>query len=85
MKRKRHTPEEIIKKLREAGGMLAGGKNVEKVSRACRSLGQPRSTHRYRGRRRRVDGDLIKAMRRIARREPRAGYRSVARHLKREG
>jgi putative transposase len=53
--------------------------------RACRSLGQPRSTHRYRGRRRRVDSDLIKAMRRIARREPRAGYRSVARHLKREG
>ena len=53
--------------------------------RACRSLGLPRSTHRYKGRRRSADADLIKAIRRIARREPRAGYRSVAKYLKREG
>jgi len=53
--------------------------------RACRSLGQPRSTHRYKGRRPRADEDLIKAIRRIARSEPRAGYRGVARYLKREG
>jgi hypothetical protein len=29
MKRKRHTAEEIIKKLREAAGIIAGGKSVE--------------------------------------------------------
>jgi transposase-like protein len=33
MKRKRHTPEEIIKKLREASEGLAAGKSVEEVSR----------------------------------------------------
>ena len=53
--------------------------------RACASLGQPRSTQRYRGRRREADAKLIDAMRRIARREPRSGYRSVARYLRREG
>lgn len=35
MKRKRHTPEEIIKKLREAATLLAGGQSVEEV---CRKL-----------------------------------------------
>jgi putative transposase len=29
MKKKRHTPEEIIKKLREAEGLIAAGKGVE--------------------------------------------------------
>jgi hypothetical protein len=29
MKNKRHTPEEIIKKLREAAMLLAGGQSVE--------------------------------------------------------
>lgn len=42
MKRKRHKPEEIIKKLREAGGMLAGGKSVEEV---CRELGVSPATY----------------------------------------
>lgn len=53
--------------------------------RACAALGQPRSTQRYRGMRRSADAGLIEAMRRIALREPRAGYRGVARYLKREG
>ena len=35
MKRKRHTPEEIIKKLREAATLLAGGQSVEEV---CKKL-----------------------------------------------
>lgn len=34
MKRKRHTPEEIIKKLRTAGEALGAGKSVEEASRA---------------------------------------------------
>lgn len=53
--------------------------------RACRGLGQPRSTQRYRCRRPQGDGSLVEAMRRIALREPRAGYRAVARYLRREG
>jgi len=34
MKKKRHTPEEIIKKLREAEGVIAAGKGVEVAARA---------------------------------------------------
>ena len=33
MKRKRHTAEEIIKKLREAAGLIAGGKTAEEAAR----------------------------------------------------
>lgn len=36
MKRKRHTAEEIIKKLRVIGELLAGGKSVEE---GCRGSG----------------------------------------------
>lgn len=53
--------------------------------RACKSLGQPRSTQRYTGRRREVDASLVKAIRQVAGREPRAGYRSVAKYLRRDG
>lgn len=42
MKRKRHTPEEIIKKLRVAGEELACGKSVEEV---CRSQGVSVATY----------------------------------------
>ena len=46
MKRKRHTPEEIIKKLREAATLLAGGQGVEEV---CRKLEvSPPTYHRWR-------------------------------------
>lgn len=34
MKKKRHTPEEIIKKLREAEGLIAVGKGVDGAARA---------------------------------------------------
>jgi putative transposase len=53
--------------------------------RACRSLGQPRSTQRYRCQRTQIDAGLVRAMRRIAGHEPRAGYRTVARYLRWEG
>jgi putative transposase len=44
MKRKRHTPEEVIKKLRRADEELAGGKGIEDV---CRSLEiSPATYHR---------------------------------------
>ncbi len=45
MKRKRHTPEEIIKKLREAATFLAGGQSVEEV---CKRLEvSPPTYHRW--------------------------------------
>lgn len=45
MKRKRHTPEEIIKKLREAATQLAGGQSVEEV---CKRLEvSPPTYHRW--------------------------------------
>lgn len=36
MKKTRHTPEQIIRKLRDAEKQLAAGKDVEEI---CRSLG----------------------------------------------
>ena len=35
MKRKKHNPEQIIRKLREADGMLASGKSI---GQACQAL-----------------------------------------------
>jgi putative transposase len=46
MKRKRHTPEQIIKKLRDADTMLAAGKTIGQVAQA---LGVSEQTfHRWR-------------------------------------
>jgi putative transposase len=46
MKRKRHSPEQIIKKLREADAMLAGGKTI---GQACQTLEVSEQTfHRWR-------------------------------------
>ena len=53
--------------------------------RACRTLGQARSSQRDRAKPKEDDARLTAAIRRIAAREPRAGYRGVRRHLVREG
>ncbi len=46
MKRKRHSPEEIIKKLREAATLLSGGESLEAV---CKKLEvSPPTYHRWR-------------------------------------
>lgn len=48
MKRKRHTPDEIIRKLREAEAELGAGR---KVADACKKLGVSEVTfHRWRAR-----------------------------------
>jgi len=45
-KRKRHTPEQVIRKLGEADTMLVAGKDVGQV---CQALGVSESTlHRWR-------------------------------------
>ena len=53
--------------------------------RACKTLGQPRSSQRYNAKPKEGDARLTAAIRRIASREPRAGYRGVRRLLAREG
>ena len=46
MKRKRHNPEQVIKKLRDADAMLASGKTIGQV---CQTLGVSEQTfHRWR-------------------------------------
>ena len=46
MKGKKHKPEEIIKKLREAATLLAGGQGIEEV---CKKLEvSPPTYHRWR-------------------------------------
>ena len=46
MKRKRHDPEQVIKKLREADAMLASGKTI---GQACQALEVSEQTfHRWR-------------------------------------
>jgi transposase InsO family protein len=53
--------------------------------RVARTLGLARSTLRYRPRERDAEQPLIKAIRRLARRHPRRGYRFVHALLEREG
>ena len=63
MKRKRHTPEEIIKKLREAESLLAAGKSVED---ACRALGVSTPTyHRWKSQYGGVKKDALKRLREL--------------------
>lgn len=46
MKRKRHSPEQIIRKLREAEGMLSAGKGIAEI---CQKLEISEQTfHRWR-------------------------------------
>ena len=46
MKRKRHSPEEIVRKLRDADGMLAAGRTLPVV---CQTLAVSEATfHRWR-------------------------------------
>jgi len=58
--KKRHTPEQVVRKLREADARLSGGASVAEV---CRELGVSEATyHRWR---RRYDGMEVQAMRKL--------------------
>jgi transposase-like protein len=46
MKRRRHTPEQVIRKLREADRLLAEGKDVDEVARYLEV--SPQTYHRWR-------------------------------------
>jgi len=60
---------------------------VLKVSerRACRVLGQPRSTQRFKAALTEKDKGLVEAIRQISEKKPRYGYRRITAHLKRKG
>jgi transposase InsO family protein len=53
--------------------------------RACRVIGQPRSSQRYAGRKAERDRRLAERMVRLSRENPRYGYRRVWAMLRREG
>jgi transposase InsO family protein len=53
--------------------------------RACKAIGQPRSTQRLRSSRAKKDGALTQRMIELARRNPRYGYRRIWILLRREG
>ncbi len=53
--------------------------------RACRALGQPRSTQRYVGTEREREEELLLRIRTLARENPRYGYRRIKALLVREG
>jgi len=53
--------------------------------RACRVLGQPRSTQRHEPARPDLDGQLVKEMGELRRKRPRYGYRRIWRELVRKG
>jgi transposase-like protein len=64
MKRKRHTPEQIIRKLREAEGLLAEGKTVAVV---CQRLEVCEQTfHRWRNQYGGMKGNDMKRLKELA-------------------
>lgn len=62
-KRKRHTPEQVIAKLREAEAMLAGGKTLAQV---CQSLEVSEATyHRWREQYGGMKADAVKRLKEL--------------------
>ncbi len=58
MKRKRHTPEQIIRKLREADGLLAEGKTIAEIGQRLEISEQ--TFHRWRNQYGGMKGDDMK-------------------------
>ena len=53
--------------------------------RACRIIGQPRSTQRYRAKVKDDEGQIVRRMHELVRLHPRFGYRRIGQLLRREG
>jgi putative transposase len=65
MKRRRHTPEQVIRKLREADRMLAEGKTTGEV---CRQLEVSEATyHRWQRRFGGIKGEEVKRLKELER------------------
>ena len=65
MKRRRHTPEQIIRKLREADRLLAEGKSTEEVARHLEISEQ--TYHRWRAQYGGMKADDAKRLRELER------------------
>src|SRR5436189_41265 len=76
--RKRHTPEQVIKKLREAEGELAAGLTIGQV-------GQTRATQRQEPAARGQEQARVLRMLLLVAQHPRYGYRRVWALLRAEG
>lgn len=63
MKRRRHTPEQIIRKLREAERMLAEGKQVPEVAKALEISEQ--TFHRWRNQYGGMKADDVKRLKEL--------------------
>jgi len=86
-RRRRHTPEQIVSKLRDADAMLNVGKELQQshsVSerRACQVVGQPRSSHRYIPQVPDDEPQLVADMLQVVREFHRYGYRMVTHKLR---
>ncbi len=65
MKRTRHTPEQVIRKLREADRVLAGGKGVAEIAK---ELGVSENTyHRWRNQYGGMKADDVKRLKALER------------------
>jgi transposase-like protein len=65
MKRKRHSPEQIIAKLRDADAALAAGQSVEQI---CRSLEvSPATYHKWRNQYGGLKADQMKRLKQLER------------------
>ena len=63
MKRKRHSPEQVVRKLREADADLAAGRTVEE---ACKKLGVTTNTYyRWKQQYGGVQGNELKRLREL--------------------
>ena len=65
MKRRRHTPEQIVRKLREADGLLAEGKTVAEVARHLEV--SENSYHRWRNQYGGMKADDVKRLKELER------------------
>lgn len=65
MKRRRHTPEQVIRKLREADRMLAEGKQVPEVAKALEVSEQ--TFHRWRAQYGGMKADEVKRLKQLER------------------
>jgi putative transposase len=65
MKRKRHSPEQIIAKLRDADAALAAGQSVEQI---CRTLEvSPATYHKWRNQYGGLKADQMKRLKQLER------------------
>lgn len=65
MKRRRHTPEQIVRKLREADGLIAEGMEVPEVAKALEVSEQ--TYHRWRAEFGAMQPDDVKRLKKLER------------------